>query len=107
MLLPIVWAEYTRSLEDSPPMTALRFDEMARAIVATRLSKRPNAALRIELLPISHRSGLYFVLSIRWTTVDQAARDGALVRCTGSHDVPAYVAPRIWRYMLWHPLQIV
>lgn len=87
-------------------MHPLYFDEMACAMIAAQLGKRANTALRVELRPTYHRSGAYFMLAIAWTTVDQAARDTGLVRCTGPHGVPAYVSPRIWRYIMWHPLRI-
>jgi hypothetical protein len=87
-------------------MTPLCFDQMARAIIAARLGKQPDAALCIELRPTYSRGGPHFLLSLRWTTVEQAERDAYLVRCVGSHDVPTYVSPRIWRYLFWHPLGI-
>jgi hypothetical protein len=87
-------------------MVPLIFDDLAVAIIARRLRTRPHAALCLTLEPTYARRGAYSMLILRWTTAGKAERDERLLRWTGPHAVPVFITPRLWRYLVWHPLRV-
>lgn len=87
-------------------MNPLHFDDVTCAHLATHRAAHPDAALRLELVSTYSRGGPYSALVLRWTTVARAERNSQLLRWTGPHAVPVFIAPRLWRYMLWHPLGV-
>ncbi len=84
----------------------LRFDSRARDIIAARLHKCADAALCLELRRSSGPGAVYALPSLNWTTAAKAARQDRLLRASGPHGVPIFVAPRLWRYLTWHPIAI-
>jgi hypothetical protein len=87
-------------------MIPLIFDDLAAAIIAHRLKARPDAALCLTLEPTYARRMAYSRLVLRWTSAAKAGRDERLLSWTGPHGVPVFIAPRLWRYLVWHPLRV-
>ena len=87
-------------------MFPLWFDESADGIIHHRLAKRPDAVLRLEILPSYSRGGSYHLLTLTWTSRSRAECDRGLIRWDGPHGVPLFIVPRLSRYLAWHPLHV-
>lgn len=88
-------------------MIPLRFDTQARAIIAARLAKKPAAVLQLTLATVPSRGYAYTMPELRWVKAARIARNPDLVPATGPHGVPLFVAPRLLRYLTWHPASVV
>lgn len=87
-------------------MNPLYFDDLAETIISRRLRKRPNAALRLTLQATYSRGGACHTLTLCWVSAASAAREPDLLQWAGPHGIPMYIAPRLWRYLVWHPLRV-
>lgn len=85
----------------------LRFDDNARALIARRLKRRPTAALRLDLAAVYAPRYPSVRLDLRWTTAERARRDAGLLTANGPCGVPVFIAPRLWRYLFWHPITVI
>jgi hypothetical protein len=87
-------------------MNLLYFDDLAQGIVSRPLAERPDAALKLVIRHSYGRGDAHSIVTLRWTTRGYAERDANLVRWHGPEGVPAYMVPRLWRYLAWHALRV-
>lgn len=88
-------------------MIPLRFDARAHTIIATRLAKRPAAVLQLTLTTVPSRGFAYTMPELRWARATRVAQNPDLVPTVGPHGVPLFVAPRLLRYLTWHPATVI
>lgn len=84
----------------------LRFDARAGAIVAARLARKPDAVLQLTLTTTLNRGFAYVVPELRWAKAARIAQHSDLVPTAGPHGVYLFVAPRLLRYLTWHPAAV-
>ena len=92
---------------DTASEAPLRFDAQARAIIAGRLAKRPAAVLQLTLITAPSRGFAYTVPELRWARAARIARNPDLVPTSGPLGVRLFVAPRLLRYLTWHPASVI